>query len=424
MNKLLISTLAFAAFALTTGADAARYRDIHVFCAKTNCPDGAAPFGAPVGDGKGDYFGTTVGGGRFGGGTVYRMTLASGKWQQSVLYSFCAKSSCPDGSAPQGNLVIDTSANLYGIARNSGKNSGGVVFELSPGGSGWTYRKLYDFCSAKSCADGFAPVNMSLTYRGAASGVPYDGASPLYGTTAGGGATSEGVVFSLAPLHGVWTETAIHSFCQAKNCADGAVSVGGVAVDGSGNLFGSTVGGGKYARGTLWQLAPSGKKWIFTTLHHFCADQSGCADGAAPESAMIQDGTGALYGTTAGGGTNDNGVVFQLVPNGAKSHHSVIYTFCQQTGCTDGSVSLASLALDGAGNLYGATEAGGANDSGILFRLNGPKFSRFTTLVSFGGTDTTGTAPISLTLDATGALFGAANSGGPNNEGTAFQYTP
>src|SRR6202012_416974 len=106
------------------------------------------------------------------------------------------------------------------------------------------YKVLHKFCSAASCADGENPEYMALTYQGAASGEVYDGTSPLYGTTHLGGSSGFGVAFSLTPSGAKWKEKVIYDFCSQTSCADGYEPESGLTMDASGNLFGTTSGGG------------------------------------------------------------------------------------------------------------------------------------------------------------------------------------
>jgi uncharacterized repeat protein (TIGR03803 family) len=135
---------------------------------------------------------------------------------------------------------MDGAGNLYGAASGGGARNSGVVFELTPSGTGWSEQVLYSFCS--QCADGNSP----------SAGLIMDGAGNLYGTTGFGGAPGPscpssygcGVAFELTPTTNGWTETVLHSFCSQSNCADGNQPSAGLIMDGSGNLYGTTYQGG------------------------------------------------------------------------------------------------------------------------------------------------------------------------------------
>src|SRR5580700_8096172 len=215
---------------------------------------------------------------------------------------------------------MDGAGNLYGTTIYG--SSGGVVFQLSPDETGiaWTETVLYSFCSQTKCPDGANP----------AAGLIMDGAGNLYGTTLAGNDRScgptcsigSGVVFQLTPdeTGAAWTETVLYSFCSQTNCADGRGPVAGLIIDGAGNLYGTTAGGGTNNQGVVFQLTPdeTGTAWAETVLYSFCL-QTDCADGATPSAGLIMDRAGNLYGTTAyggnGGRSGPGGVVFQLTPD-------------------------------------------------------------------------------------------------------------
>jgi uncharacterized repeat protein (TIGR03803 family) len=255
--------------------------------------------------------------------------------QEKVLYNFCAQAGCIDGDVPNGAIVMDGSGHLYGTTAYGGAHQtgpdnsyGGAVFELTPRTTknGWKYKVVYSFCaqgtSTEPCTDGLSPQ---------AAGLVIDKSGNLYGTTTFGGANLEGgTVFELIPnaAKTAWTETAIYSFCaQGGNaCTDGAYPYDGLIADPSGNLYGTTSGGGS-GNGTVFELTPNATKtaWTETVLYSFCA-QTNCTDGAHPNGNLIMDGSGNIYGTTALGGrpgdingATPGGTVFELIPNAAKT---------------------------------------------------------------------------------------------------------
>src|SRR5580704_8223647 len=140
---------------------------------------GNEPRSALTFDQTGNLYGTTIGGGVNGGGTVFKLTPnTDGSWSESVLYSFCGLAYCADGWLPFAGLVFDHAGSLYGTTLAGGtlgSASGyGTVFKLTPNKDGtWSESVLYSFCD---CGDGSAPY----------AGVIFDQAGNLYGTTAGG----------------------------------------------------------------------------------------------------------------------------------------------------------------------------------------------------------------------------------------------
>ena len=226
----------------------------------------------------------------------------------------------------------------------------------------------------------------------------------LYGTTFVGGAHNYGSVFQLTPAG---AETVLHSF----NVSDGEHPYAGLVFDGQGNLYGTTEGGGAYSHGTVFKLTPAGAE---TILHSFAGPTG---DGAYPYGGLIIDGQGNLYGTTSAGGTQNHGTVFKLTPAGAET---VLYSFAGLT-TGDGVNPHGGLIIDGQGNLYGTTEAGGSlGGHGTVFKLT-PAGTE-TVLHSFNGSD--GDLPYAgLVMDAQGNLYGTTWEGGAYLQGTVFKVT-
>lgn len=432
MRKTLVTAIAALAIAggVSTAAHAAKYKAIHDFCTQTDCTDGKQLWAPPVTDGNGNYYGATGQGGAKDMGTIYRMRFQGGHWHYTRLYSLCADKDCTGGAHGQSPLIIDADGNLYGVTAAGGNDSQwGTIFELSPGaGDKWTYKVLHTFCAKADCADGGQPVMAGLSYQGQASGLAYDGTSPLYGATTAGGTQNAGTVYSLTPnaAKTKWTKKVLHNFCALNACADGAGPYSGPMIDGMGHLFGVTTTGGAYTKGVLYELSPAGAKWKHVVLHSFCADQTlTCADGSQLLSPPIMDGQGFLYGTTFVGGVYGAGTVWKLVPNGTHSKLTVLHSFCREDGCPDGSVPWSSLMFDADNHLIGTTLQGGAMNKGAIFKLAGAKHDMFTRLFSFGTPEAQGASPVGgLMMDQTGALYGTTTAGGANDGGVFYRLTP
>src|ERR1700749_334835 len=365
MNKVMMAAVAVLALGASfSNANATfKYSVLRNFCSAKNCTDGSLPTSNPIPDGAGGFYGTTSGGGKKNVGTVYHLRPNGKKWTFKTLYSFCALNKCPDGSMPKAGLIIDTDGNLYGITNSGGKKGDGVVFELSLSGDTWTNKVLYSICSRTNCNDGNLPSLGKLAYQGASSGAPYDGKSPLYRANSGG-ANGEGVLFSLTLNKGVWTKAVVHAFCAKAACADGAVPFGTPVVDDSGNVFGTTFGGGANSHGAVYEAQRAGKGWNVVVLYSFCPDKNTCVDGGTPIAGLFQDGAGNLYGTTTYGGANSaggngGGTVFKIVPNGVHSKYTKLHDFCMETNCTDGANPQGGVTMDAKGHLIGATPMGG-----------------------------------------------------------------
>ena len=413
-----------------TPARAAPLNTLHSFCAKLingdTCKDGREPlFGALLMDSAGNLFGTTPDGGP-GKGILYELVANTDgtDWTYVVRYRFNA---IRGGLEPDGPLIMDLSGNLYGVAGLGGANHVGVVYELSPvaGAKLWNETVLYDFCAdGGTCADGSVAV-AGLTYQGAATGLPYDGTSPLFGVTLFGGAHGGGVVFRISPSgRRQWHEKVLHDFCSSggDQCTDGTNSRALLIMDAAGNLYGTTDSGGAGGVGVVFELTPQAHQWNETVLYSFCA-MADCADGANTVAGLAMDSSGALYGTTYDGGANGAGTAFKLVPNGAQSQYAVLHDFCSDAGCADGGKPFAALALDNAGNLYGTASNGGARGSGTIFGI-GKKFAVLYNFCMRSGCKDGESPQEALIRDGAGNLFGATHTGGQHGEGTVFELPP
>jgi len=262
--------------------------------------DGAHPFlGDLIFDRAGNLYGTTLYGGAYGQGEVFELAASNGGWTESVLYSFTGGS---DGAVPYTGLIFDNVGNLYGTTSFGGDlgcdvyNEGcGTVFQLTPSGSGWTENVLYSFQNRN---EGGYPWG----------GLIFDQAGNLYGTTVLGGTGNGGTAFELTPSKGAvpWAFELVYGFSGDGNYG----SVGGLAMDPSGNLYGTTLEDGAYGAGSVFKLTPSSGGWTYTSLHDF----TGGSDGMGPVSNVTFDVEGNLYGTAELGGAYGNGVVWEITP--------------------------------------------------------------------------------------------------------------
>jgi uncharacterized repeat protein (TIGR03803 family) len=230
----------------------------------------------------------------------------------------------------------------------------------------------------------------------------------LYGTATAGGTYGYGVVFKVT---GKGKETVLHSFAGG---ADGATPDGGVIMNASGALFGTTTAGGASGSGTVFRVEGTKE----TVLYSF----AGGTDGANPQAGLTMDAAGNLYGTTSQGGPAGNGTVFELVAPKKKNGQwteTVLYSF--GTG-TDGATPIGGVHLDAAGNLYGTTSLGGANGYGTIFEVTPGGTESI--LHSFQNADDGAYPYAGLISDAAGDLYGAATDGGAGGGGTIFELTP
>jgi uncharacterized repeat protein (TIGR03803 family) len=211
------------------------------------------------------------------------------------------------------------------------------------------------------------------------------------------------------------TFTTLHSFDNT----DGSSPFGGLVQGTDGNLYGTAYGGGtRLDYGTVFKITPSG---TLTTLYSFCP-QTGCTDGANPLAGLVLATDGNFYGTTSGGGASDAGTVFKITPSGMLTTR---YSFCGQTGCGDGAEPEAALLQATDGNFYGTTYLGGANTSGTVFKIN--PSGALSTLYSFcsqSGCADGSKPPAPLVQASDGNLYGTTFGGGTYGNGTAFKITP
>ena len=316
---------------------AGKLSDLYSFCAQAGCSDGAYPTWMVLGS-DGNFYGTTdAGGGTYGSGTVFKMTLGG---KLTTLYSFCpAGGNCTDGLAPVG-LVQASDGNFYGTANGGGGvYNGGTIFEISSAGK---FKKLYTFCSRVNCVDGYDPL----------SGPIQSINGNLYGTTYAGGSQSSGVVYEITTA-GVFK--VLYNFCSQANCADGQNPIG-LIHDSTGNLYGTTEFGGDINCGTVFEITTTNQ---FIILHSF--DNT---DGANPQSALMQASDGNFYGTTYdGGGANNAGTIFEITSGGV---FSMLYSLCLPSSC-NGYYPSYALAQATDGTFLGTTSNGGSYGDGNVF---------------------------------------------------------
>ncbi|MBV8638170.1 MAG: hypothetical protein JO322_08795 [Candidatus Eremiobacteraeota bacterium] len=267
---------------------------------------------------------------------------------------------------------------------------------------------------------------------GSVGGLVGNPSKALFGVMqSGGNSTNCGVVYELVPQSGgTYREIVLHTFSAEL---DGCVPFAGLTIDRTGSLYGTTVaGGGPQAVGTVFKLTPSAAGYAYKVIHRFCCFGP---DGAQPESPLLIDATGALYGTTYSGGLYHCpiypqhytcGLVYKLTPSGSDYVESVLYRF---TGGRDGANPQAGVIADTDGDLFGTTEYGGdlniTYGVGTAFKLirAGAGYAE-RTLHIFGINDDNAARPNALVADGTGALYGTTTYGGASGAGLIFKLTP
>jgi hypothetical protein len=378
-------------------------------------------------------------------GAVYQLSppaYPGDAWSETLIYKFQGKGA-NDGESPNGGLTIDSRGNLYGVTAYGGtgdcvllgvKAGCGTVYEISPKvkGGAWKETILYSFPTAKQ---GYLP-NGNLVF---------DSAGNLYGATVFGGGKGTtcdkfyggkcGAVFKLSPPKikgGRWTEKVLHSFASGT---DGANPNGGLVLDGKGNVYGTTYGGGNESGecgtvgcGTAFEIKPPTTKvgaWTEKALYRFHGQ-----DGANPSAGVVFGKNGNLYGTASAGATGGNGAVFDLAaPTGGVGlwKETVLHHFSDGN---DGTSPRGTPIFDASGNLCG-TALGGGPHRGVVFRLKPPRPGNswpLTVLYNLTGSPDGDHPTAALVFDSKGNLYSTTEWGGTGQCqggcGTVFEVSP
>ncbi len=339
------------------------------------------------------------------------------RYKETILYSFQGS----DGWSPSGRLAMDQTGALYGTTGSGGGtacNGGdgcGVVYKLTPSGSGYVQTVLYRFHGA----DGQVPGGVLLGPNGTLYGITSEGGSCSDGTPA------SGTVFTLTPSSSGYVERTLWNFgCRS---GDGS-GPEGVLIGADGALYGTTGSGGLYGQcgffhlpcGTAFKLTPSGTSYTESIIWYFGRGR----DGAEPSSGLISDVKGALYGTTVIGGARGNGTVYKLVLSGSRYTETILHEFADWR---DGANPSGGVVATSTGSLFGTTQIGGANDRGTVYELTPSGSAYHVTVRSFEpkGPETP-ESPLFLAPD--GLLYGDSVNGGGHSgkdgQGTVFTVRP
>jgi uncharacterized repeat protein (TIGR03803 family) len=332
-------------------------------------------------DRSGNLYGASLGGGALGLGAIFE--VAAGSNTISTLASFNEIS----GIEPTQPLTLAADGNLYGTTPDGGANNVGTVFE---------------FDTATNSIIPLASFNGSfgLDPTGA---VAIDSGGNIFGATERGGPQGDGSLWELASGGNTITDLALFN---AANATQGVSPMGSIALDSSGNIYGTTEYGGPNSDGTVFELANGGNSII--TLASFNG-----ANGALPEGGIALDGNGNLYGTTFGIYTQVTETVFEVAQGSGTI--TTLASFNAQSPV----YSQSQLIVDAAGNLFGATPAGPDSEEGIVFEV-AKGANSVTTLAAFNGPN--GRQDYGpLAVDANGDLFGATEYGGITDSGVVFE---
>lgn len=276
----------------------------------------------------GAFYGTSMMGGRFDNGTVFRITPAG---SVSILYSF---SGTADGGNPTAGILQASDGNFYGVTQYGGANGTGTACKLTPAG---VLTTLWNFAS-----DDLPNGTLIEATDG-----------NLYGSMGGINANVGGALFKIAP-DGTFTK--LWSFGEA---GDGYGVLQTLVQASDGSIYGTTVGGGAFGFGAVFRWTLSGTESVIYSFQ-------GGSDGANPSSGLIQGRDGYLYGTTASGGNYNNGTIYRITTTGVKE---VLWDFGLNPVPGSGGAQAQGVVQDASGNLYGTTYGGGTYGSGTVFHV-------------------------------------------------------
>lgn len=438
-RRVLLSAWLFAVICLTTGRVSAQtdYSVLRGF--GFGDQSGGYPYAGLMEGSDGTFYATSLNGGRFAAGTVYRVQKDGSGYL--VLHHF--GSSSVDGKQPRGGLVESIDGGLYGTTETGGTDGVGTVFRMNKDGTG--YEILHHF--SRTGGDGQNPMATLMeddggwlwgtTYNGgnggkgtvfifdamrtyygvmhdfASSG---DGQNPLggmigatdglmYGTTTKGGTSGRGTVFRMDIYGGSYA--VLHNFTGASG--DGSTPCSAVTEGSDGWLYGTTYGG----NGTVYKMAKDGTGFALLRSFTFTLNQ-----GVNPMAALIEGPDGALYGT-CWTGYSINGTVFKIFKSG--TGYKILHAF---TGGLDGYGPDAGLIRASDGALYGTTQSGGFYLDGTIYKINtmGTAYSIQYEFYNSPGMDAR-QPKASLVFGSDGALYGTAYAGGSLGVGAVFGLT-
>ncbi len=411
----------------------------------TSVPLGSNPIcGLTVGA-DGNFYGVTQNGGSSNFGTIFKATPAG---VLTTLVSFTGTTGANLGSSPRAALTLAADGNFYGTTATGGAGGFGTIFKVTPAG---VLTTLVQFTGTTGAYPGSAPLGAF------AQGV--DGA--LYGTTSLGGVNNLGTAFKVTTAA---TFTSLAAYSGATGAVLGSSPKGALVQMADGNFYGTTQTGGLNNLGTVFSITPAG---VLTTLVNFTGS-TGAALGQSPQGALVAGADGALYGTTNSGGLNNVGSIFKVTTGGlfttlvnltaapnigrlVQGANANLYGATLGGGGAIGYGTIFAAPIAGApntlatlapvsgttalnaragllaaadGNFYGTTGAGGAINSGSVFKLT--PAGAYTTLISFTGTSGTnpGSGPqAALITGADGNFYGTTSGGGSSSSGTVFKTT-
>ncbi len=383
-----------AIFALTSLASVQAQTEIilHSFAGTT---DGEFPTSGLVTDGQGNFYGGATGDTDFGTGEATVFTIDSAE-TFSVLHTFTP--SFTGLAVEVSGLTLDSQGNLNGTAYNATPDPL-LTFQITSAGA------FNILAPTGPIGPGNAPGSIPGVVLDAQHNV-YVAAYSTHCPDSGSGATC--TIVKITPGGKVST---VHTFGGSGSVTFSGIL--GLTMDAQGNLYATVDAGNEFeSQYSICKITPAGKT---TVLHKFVDTSNAIILGA-----LTVDAEGNIYGTAPENNVLSHGIIFKRTPAGK------VTTLFRFNG-TDGSLQNdqsgpGALVLDAAGNLWGATPAGGSHGQGTVFKLS--PAGVLTTLHNFGDSADDGKIPNGIILDNSGNLFGTTYSGGANNLGTVFKITP
>jgi uncharacterized repeat protein (TIGR03803 family) len=357
---------------------------------------GAEPRAGLVSDGAGYFWGTTTLGGKFGGGTVFKVNANSGELSTVAEFEVA-------DLEPNGQLVSDGAGCFWGTTRFGGEDGVGTVFKVNA--STGVLTTVIEFPIDGSTGRGNEPI----------AGLVSDGAGSLLGTTTSGGTENNGTVFRVTPTSGELT--ALVDFNDGGGTVRGKTPYVGLAGDGTELMWGTTQHGGR-GHGTIFKLNPTTGEVL--TVVDFTGNGL-VNQGSDPRATLVSDGAGYYWGSTSEGGAGGFGTIFKV--NTSTGELTTVLNFSNDGPVNAGERPNAELVSDGMGYFWGTTLSGGATGIGTVFKVNAVS-GALKTLVEFTNVDgdQRGNGPYAgLVSDGLGYLWGTTNRGGLRNRGTIFK---
>jgi uncharacterized repeat protein (TIGR03803 family) len=378
---IAVSLMGLALLLTAAALNAQTYTVLHTFPTGAGAYSGIT-FPQVMSQGRdGNLYGTISNDGAKNVGSVFKISTA-GTWTN--IYDFCPGTTCTDGSYPMGGVTLGFDGNLHGTTQAGGTGNAGTVFKVTPTG---TLTTLHSFVNG---TDDSVPVYPTLQGQ--------DGNT--YGVSIGQYNGQYGAFFKLT-ASGAFT--VLHDFTYTDGDYPNLPAQGT-----DGNFYGTTALGGSKGLGVVYKMTPAGK---VTVLHNFTGYPS---DGTYPKGILVQGKDGNFYGTTYQGGSNNQGSVFKITPAGVLT---LIHSFVYASPSFDGQLPWAGLTLGPDGNFYGTTANGGSKNDGTLYKITSSGTE--TVLYNFCDPSCNGYYPATpLVLDTDGNFYG--NTNGNSNGGSVF----